>query len=510
MAQTLSATSASPYPTPTPVAAPHVVAWRPVAAIAAAKLAFGFATSSLYGLHRDEFYYLASGRHLAWGYVDQPPLVPALYRLSADLFGSSVAGLHVVPVLIGGVYIALAALLTAELGGGRRAQTLAALVGALGPLYLTTSHFLSTVSLDIVAWAFASLLVLRVIRTGNTRLWVAVGAVVGLGLLNKHTMAIWVLGTGAGLLATPQRRLLANRWAIAGAALAAAIFAPNIVWQAQHHWATVEFVRNLQANNAAASLTQFVPLQLAMVTLAGTIVWIAGLRTLAVDPAWRRFRWLAVAYALCFVGLLIAAGKAYYLGSWYLPLIAVGATSIERRWTASGARRLTAAVLATGLLTAPVFTPILPERLLVAAGLDKANSDMGAMLGWSHVVDQIARIVRTLPAADRRQKVILTEDYSEAGALNLLGPRLGLPTAISGHNTYWWWGHPNTTKTPTVIAVGIPQSLLARYWGHIQQVGTLGDDRTPIDPQERGTTISVCTDQLAPWSTIWPAMRHYG
>ncbi len=485
------------------------IAWLPIALMAAAKVVFQLATSTMYGLHRDEFYYLASGRHLAWGYVDQPPVVPALYRLSAAVFGTSPAGLHVVPALIGGVYVLLAALLVVELRGGPRAQVLAGLVAALAPLYLTISHFLSTVTLDVVVWAVASLLVLRLVRTGDTRLWVPLGAVVGLGLLNKYTTAFWLLGAVGGLLLTPQRRLLASRWALMGGVVAAALVAPNVAWQVQHHWASLEFARRLRAENGPSDVIQFVPLQLGMMTLAGTVVWTAGLWALARRDGWKRERWLAIGYVVCFVVLFALSGKAYYLGSWYLPLVAAGAVVVERSWSRRAGRVLAGAVVVTGLVSAPMFTPLLPEGVAVSIGLDNANKDLGGMMGWPRVLRQVASAVDELTPAERHGAVILTATYSVAGAVNLWGGRYGLPPAISGHNTYWWWGHP-AGYSPAVVTVGLSPTLLSTFWRQVTPVAHLGSSGGAIDPEQRGAVVAICTGQLEPWAAMWPAFRAYG
>ncbi len=485
------------------------IAWRIVLPIAVGKIVFQFATSALYGAHRDEFYYLAGGHHLAWGYVDHPPLVPWIYRLGETVFGHSIPALHVFPALIGGAVVVLGALLARELGGRRRAQVLAATVAAFGPLYGTTSHFLSTVTLDIVFWALASLFVVRIVRTGDVRWWLAVGVVCGAGLLNKHTMAFWIMGAVVGLLATPQRRLLANRWAGAAVAIALVMFLPNVVWQATHHWATLEFLRNLRRNNAGSDLPQFLPLQLGMVSLAGTLVWLAALRRAWSDRAFAQWRWLAVGYVVLLVVLFAAAGKAYYLGSWYLPLVAAGAVVIERRWTERAWRVMTGAVVVTGLVTLPLFTPLLPVRTVTALGIDNVNKDIGGMLGWHDVVDQIAARFHALPRPEQAHATILTEDYSEAGAVDFWHSSARLPEAISGHNSYWSWGYGRAGDGP-VLAVGVDRSVLSRYWGSIVQVGTLqSTDARPIDPQERGVAMYVCRDQRVPWSVIWPRLRHY-
>ncbi|MGH9060501.1 MAG: glycosyltransferase family 39 protein, partial [Acidimicrobiales bacterium] len=326
--------------------------------LAAAKVAFQLATADLYGAHRDEFYYLQSGHHLAWGYVDNPPLVPLLYRLEEVVFGHGVTALAVVPALLGGVYVVVAALITADLGGGRSAQVVAALVAWLGPLFLTTSHFLSTVSLDLLFWALATWLVIRMVRGGDTRGWLAVGLVCGMALLNKDTIAFWAVAAGAGLLTTPQRKLLASRWLAGGVAIALVIAAPNLWWEVRQHWPTIEFLRHLRSNNSASDLSQFVPLQLGIVTIVGTVVWVTGLRAVIRRGDWRDKRWLAHGYAVAFVLLFALAGKAYYLGSWYLPLVAVGAVAAERHWSRRAGRRLAAGVVVTGLVSLSLFTPV--------------------------------------------------------------------------------------------------------------------------------------------------------
>jgi len=486
------------------------VVWSLVAPIAAAKVAFQLCTANLYGAHRDEFYYLESGHHLAWGYVDNPPLVPLLYRLSEEAFGHSVLALAVVPALLGGVFVILGALIAADLGGRRAAQVLTALVACLGPIFLTTSHFLSTVSLDLVFWSLASWLVIRMVRSGDTRLWLVVGVVCGIGLLNKDTMAFWAVAAGVGLLCTPQRALLASRWLAVGVAIALVIFSPNLAWEASHHWATLEFLGNLRKNNSSTDLVQFAPLQLAIVTIAGTVVWIAALRALGRRAEWRSQRWLAYGYAAAFVVLFALGGKAYYLGSWYLPLVAVGAVVVERYWSRRNRRLLAVAIVGTGLLTAPLFTPILPTNVVVAAGFDTANKDLGGMLGWPHVVDQIASVVHGLPAGEGRAAVIFTRDYSEAGAVDFYGPTRGLPSAISGHNTFWLWGYGHPVPGAVVVAIGLPSSFVHRYWSSVTQVATLGTSGPPIDPQERGVPIWVCRDQRTSWTALWPSAKDYG
>jgi 4-amino-4-deoxy-L-arabinose transferase-like glycosyltransferase len=481
-----------------------------ILALAASKVVFQLATSDLYGAHRDEFYYLESGYHLAFGYVDNPPLVPWIYRVERAVFGHSVTSLAVVPALLGGVFVVVGALMAADLGGGRAAQGLCALVAWLGPLFLTTSHFLGTVSLDLLAWSLASWLVIRMVRSGNTRGWLAIGAVCGVGLLNKDTVLFWVVAAGTGLLLTRERRLLRSWWLVAGAAVAIVIALPNLIWEADHGWATLVFLRHLQAENSSSDLVQFVPVQLVLVTIGGTVLWIVALVALARRPEWRSQLWLAYGYGVAFVLLLALGGKAYYLGSWYLPLVAVGAVVVERSWSRVKLRLLVILTVVLGVLVAPYATPVLPPGAAVAAHLDTQNHDLGGMLGWPHVVGQIAAVADMLPPAARRHVVVMTDNYSEAGAVDFFGRPLGLPSAISGHNTFWLWGYGHPSPGVTVIAVGLPASFVHRYWSSVRLASTLGVGGPPIDPQERGAPIWICRGQRLPWAAIWPAAKHYG
>src|SRR6476469_11175120 len=219
--------------------------------VAAIVVAFHLATSTIYSYHRDEVYYLASGRRLAWGYVDQPPLTPFLYRVSDTLFGSTLFGLRIVPALLHGALVVMTALLARELGGDARAQVVAALGAAIAPMLLTTGHFLTTVTPEIVAWCGITLFVIRILNGGDPRWWLAVGALAGLGLLDKWTTGFLLIGLTVGLLLVPERTVLRTPWLLAGIALAFVIWLPNLLWQASHGWPQFEVARGLRNTGEA-------------------------------------------------------------------------------------------------------------------------------------------------------------------------------------------------------------------------------------------------------------------
>jgi 4-amino-4-deoxy-L-arabinose transferase-like glycosyltransferase len=493
----------------TPSTSLPAIAWPVVGVIAAITTAFHLATANVAQPHRDEFYYLAGGHHPAFGYVDHPPIVPLLYRASVALFGDSQFALHVLPSLLGGVFVIVAAYLARELGGRAVAQGLCATLGAVGPLFLATSRFLSTVTLDILAWSLASLLVIRIIRTGNERVWLVLGVIVGLGMENKHTMLFWVAGAAVGLLATPQRRILRSPYALGGAAIAIALSLPNVIWQIDHDWPTLEFLRRLRDDNVG-NRGEYLPLVLAAVTFAGIVVWVTGLVAMfRRGSAFASARWIGLGYLFLVVTIFVAGGKGYYVASWYLPLVAVGAVVIEQRWSRRAVVAVFTAIAITGLVFLPLFTPVFSEPTIAGLGLDDANEDLGGMLGWRHVVNEVAAVVDSLPPEERKHAIILTGSYSEAGSIDFWRSAKHLPPAYSDHNSYWWWGHPHGDDHP-VIAVGIAPVILEQYWDDVHLVKTLGRDGAPIDPEQRGAQISIARDQKQPWSKIWPRLRHYG
>lgn len=483
---------------------------RVVLVVAAAFVAVELAVSPRYGFHRDELYFLACARHLAWGYVDQPPFVPAVARVATDLFGTSPTSLRLLPAVFGGFVVVLSACLAREIGGARRAQLLAATAAATSGQVLAAMHLLSTAAFDVFFWAAVLLTTLRLLRTGDTRWWLAVGSISGVALLNKYNVLFLLVALGVGILATPQRRLLHSRWLVAGAAIALAIWTPNIIWNAQHRWAEVAMLRSLHRENSTlgASLA-FIPSQ---IVIAGPVLvwfWIAGWRRLARHDIARP---LAIAYAVLVVADVLAGAKAYYLSGYYVALFAGGGLWFEERLAAR--RRTTirplALFVAGALAALPLTLPVLPVDTLARRPWEgKLNKDLSATVGWENAVRQVATVVDTLPPAERKDVVLLTGDYGMAGAIDLYGPRYGLPGAISGHNSYWWWGPHGAADTATTIAINMPTSILDSIFSTVVPAGRI-ETGHGVWTEEQGDSIVICRSQITPWASAWNSIRDYG
>ena len=488
---------------------------RRVIAVGAVVFAVLLAFSTRYGFHRDELYFMECARRLQASYVDQPVLTPLIAWVSLKLFGVSLLGLRMWVALAAWATVVIAGLTAREFGGGRRAQLLAAVATATTPIVLGGDHLFGPTAFDLLAWAGLALVVVRIGRTGDTRWWLLGGLILGLGLANKHSVGFFAVALFIGALLSGGRRLVLNRWFLAGAAIALAFTIPDIWWQAQHDWATIAMTRTLgQENGGPANIASFVVGQLLMTALAMVVVWVAGLRFLSRSgrPLWRALAW---AYVILFVFFaLTTGGKIYYLGGAYIYLLGAGAVAIDG-WLAARKARLRTLLLATALTTAlavPLVLPVLPARDL--GRTEKINAVLAESVGWPQLVSSVRTVWFSLPARQRASAVIFASNYGEASAINLLGQGTGLPQAVSGHNTYWWWG-PGNPRATTVVAVmpgpvdgGGDAAYLSKFFSSVRAVATLSNPYG-LHNQEWHGHVYLCTVPRHPWGQMWPQLRQY-
>jgi 4-amino-4-deoxy-L-arabinose transferase-like glycosyltransferase len=488
---------------------------RRVIAVGAVVFAVLLAVATRYGFHRDELYFLDCARHLQASYVDQPVLTPLLAWVSLKLFGVSLLGLRMWPALAAWATVIMAGLTAREFGGGRRAQLLAAVATATMPVVLGADHLFGPTAFDVLAWAGLALVVIRIGRTGDTRWWLLGGLILGLGLANKHSVGFLAVALLIGALLSGGRGLVRSRWFLAGAAIAAAFTIPDIWWQTQHQWPTIAMTRALaQENGGLSNIASWVIGQLLMTALAVVVVWAAGLRFLwrSGRPLWRAMAW---AYAILFVFFaLTTGGKIYYLGGAYIYLLGAGAVAIDC-WLAARKTRFRTLLLATALTAAlalPVVLPVLPARDLGAT--EKINAVLPEYVGWPQLVSSVRTVWFSLPARQRASAVILASNYGEASAINILGQGTGLPHAVSGHNTYWWWG-PGNPRATTAVAVmpgpmdgGGDAAYLSEFFTSVRAVATLSNPYG-LHNQEWHGHVYLCTGPRHPWSQMWPQLRQY-
>lgn len=494
-------------------------------ALAAALFALllGVAFAGGYGWFRDELYYLACSEHLAWGYVDQPPLSPALLALWRGVAGDSLPALRALPALAGALVVLLAGATAREMGGGRFAQALAALAAALAPLVLALSGVWSMNAFDLLAWALLLFLFARLGRTGDARLWPLFGLVAGLGLLNKLSVGFLLAGLAVGLLATGWRRHLRDARTWTGALVAAALFAPHVLWQVLNGWPTLEFMRNAtRLKNAPVSPGAFLLGQVELVA-GGVLLAVAGLAWLLADRDGRRFRPIGIAYLVVLAVFMAQGGKPYYQGPFYPALFAAGAVAIERAAAARSRRwlRVVVPVLLLGNLAAlPFVVPVLPVETHVryAAALGRTPSSeerdrpgrldqhYADMFGWPEMAATVARVWSAIPESERRHCAIYGQNYGQAAAIDFFGRPLGLPRAISGHNSYWTWG-PGDWDGRCVVIIGGDPAEHATLFRECRIEATI--EHPWARSAETGLPVSVCRDLVPPVREIWPRTREF-
>jgi hypothetical protein len=495
-----------------PLARPGAPAWRPLAGTAGAVAAALVLTSGGYGYHRDELYFLRAGRHLAFGYADQPPLTPLVARAASELFGESLVGLRLASALAAGLVVLLTGLLARELGGGRAAQVLAAACMGVSAYLLAVGHLLSTSTFDLLAWTALCWLLVRALRNGGPT-WLAVGAVAGVALQNKALPAFLLAAVVAGLLVVGPRAPLLSPYALAGGAVALIIWAPHLAWQAAQGWPQLALSRAIAAGSSGTSEPWWLllPFQLVLVGPLLVPVWAIGWWRLARDPALRPFRAFALAYPLLAAVFLLTGGKPYYLAGMYPVLLAAGAAPVVG-WVRAGARGraalLGAALAVTGAVNAVLVLPLVPVQHLADTPIVDIRYDTGETVGWPALVRTVADVHGALPAAERATTVVLTRNYGQAGAVDRFGPRLGLPTAYSGHNSYADWGPPPETAG-TVIVVGYGRAELERWCGRVELAARV-DNGIGVDNDEQGTPVWTCRDRRVPWAELWPDLRRLG
>ena len=489
------------------------VAWRALGAVGGLVTAVLVAASGGYGYHRDELYFLQAGRHLSFGYVDQPPLTPLLARVGTELFGDSLVGLRLVSALAAGVVVLLTGLIAREFGGGRGAQALAAGCMAVSAFLLAVGHLLSTSTFDLLAWTAISWLVVRALREGGP-VWAAVGLVAGIGLQNKTLVAFLLAALAVGLLLVGPRSRLRSPWPWFGAGIALLVWTPALVWQATHGWPQLELSEAIASGSSGTSEPPelFVPMQLVLISPMLVPVWAAGLWRLARSPALLASRTFAVAYPLLAAFFLVTGGKPYYLAGLYPVLLAAGAEP-TLRWCRAGVSLLRpvllgAAVALSALVNGVLMLPVVPVGSLGATPIVDINYDAGETVGWPALARTVAGVHRSLSIAEQDASTVLTRNYGQAGAVDRYGSELGLPRAYSGHNSYAEWGPPPESVAVTIV-VGYDRSTLRTWFGSVEEVAQV-DNGVDLDNDEQGTPIWVCRDRLAPWSVTWPDVRHLG
>lgn len=475
------------------------IAWRPVAAVTAALAVLLAAFSGRYGYNVDELYYRLLGtRGPAWGYVDQPPLVPLLTNISTAVFGDTVIGMRIPAILCAAAVVVLGVLITAELGGGVRAQVLSAVCLAGSALVLGLGHVFVTSTMDVVGWCAVMLFVLRALLRQDGRWWLAAGAACGVAIYSKYVILLLPVTVLLGMVLAGPRKPLRDKWLYAGIGLGLLIGAPNLVYQVTHGLPQLDMAEVLGATDGPTNRIVFVPSLLLVLGPALTPIWITGLVRLVRDP---RLRAVGVAFPLMCVQLVIGGGRPDYAGGFLLTLLAAGCIPAER-WMARVPWRRAGLAAALGLSTVVqvlVALPVLPRETLASFPLNNISLES---VGWPELASQVKQVYDALPPGERARAVVLTRNFGEAGALDRYAPGLAV---YSGHNELHRWQPP--ASADVVVAVGFSPGELATSFTSCAEAGRV-DNGLGVENAEQGKPIAVCRGLRAPWAQLWPSY-HY-
>jgi Dolichyl-phosphate-mannose-protein mannosyltransferase len=496
-----------------------------VVVIATALLLFHCYFNNRYGYFRDEFNYLSSGDHLAWGYVDQPPLLPFLVRISREVLGDSLRAIRFLPALAISLTIILAALIAREFDGRRFALILTGITLVIAPMYLSDASLVTTNCLEPLLWMGCAYFAILAVKR-DVRYWLWFGVVAGLGLQEKYSIAIFGFSIIAGLLLTNERKALFNRWLVIGGLVAFLIFLPNVIWNFQNDWPFLQLMRNIRADNrdVQLSVVEFIAQQVLLLHPLNAPVWLAGLIGLLLSKRLKPFRFLGWSYLICLTSFVVLKGKNYYLAPIYPMLLAAGAVLVEalmfriRQFWLEPV--LVLLLLAGGAYLAPIVVPVLPvdgfisymnslpfklprtEHSHESASLPQHYADQ---FGWEELTAMTAVAWSRLTPEERNDCGIFAQNYGQAGAIDFFGPRYGLPRALSGHQTYFLWG-PRGYSGHCLIVIDDDREDLSEIFEQVELVGE-SDNRYAL---EHNIPVWICRG-LKPGklSDFWPHVKKW-
>jgi hypothetical protein len=484
-------------------------------AIAAIVTLIHLLTNGRYGFHRDELQFLSDARHLDWGFVAYPPLTPFLERIGLGIFGVSLVGLRLFSVLAQAAAIVVTGLMARELGGRRLAQVTAALAVALSPLPLFQGTEFQYSSFDYLWWVLIAYFTTRLLRTENPRWWLAIGAVVGVGLLTKYSIIFFIAGILGGVVLTRALRFLLSGWFWGGIALALLIFLPNFLWLVRHDFISYHFLQHIHTRDVGEGRAEgFLSGQFRIcVNLFAAPLWLAGLAGLLRD---RRYRMLAWMYLIPLALFFFGKGRGYYMAAAYPMLLAMGAAAGER-WVASLprlGRRAVEGVFFAGLAVCgayfcAVILPIQSSGPLRDFALQR-NGDLREEIGWNEMVKTVAGIRDSLPAEQQASLGVLAGNYGEQGAIEILGPTYHLPLPISLTNSAWLRGYPAQPPS-TLIVLGFSREAADRAFTSCRLAGHNGNSEGVENEESQDhPDIFVCGGPRLSWPEFRKNYQAFG
>ncbi|RPJ28435.1 MAG: hypothetical protein EHM33_04440, partial [Chloroflexi bacterium] len=404
-----------------------------------------------------------------------------------------------------------------ELGGRRPTQILATLAASIAPFALIQGALIQYVTFDFLWSVLIAYLVIRLLRSEDPRGWIPIGVVIGLGMMTKYTMVMFVAGLVGGVLLTDARRYLRSPWLWGGVALSLLVFLPNLIWQIRHDFISLEFLSSIHARDVEIGradsylIDQFI----SSANIVAIPLWIAGLYYYFFREDGKRFRMIGWMYVIPFLIYLVTRGRGYYLAPAYPMLIAAGAVLWEQRSASPAPNKVISifrpswVALGIGAIFAGALAlPIAPINSAWWNVVSEVHDTFTEQIGWPEMIETVAGIYAGLPEEEKAHAGILAKENDEAAALNLYGPEYGLPKAISGGNTFWLRGYENP-RPETLIIVGYTQEDVNSAFEQCEVAGTITNSYGVENDLRQPPDIFVCRELRWSWPEFWDKVKHY-
>jgi len=493
--------------------------WIPLILLAVAWFGFHVITNGQYGFHRDELQTIDDARHLDWGFVAYPPVTPLIGRLELILFGTSLVGFRVFSAMAVSAIVVLTGLMARELGGKRHAQVLSAAAAGISWVSLIQGAVFQYVSFDYLWGVLVTYLLVRLLKSGDPRWWVPIGATLGIGMETRYTMGFLALSIAGAVLLTPARRVLRSRWLWAGVGASILIFLPNLVWQALHHFVSLDFLSYLHARDLRQGrYSGFYREQLAVcVNPAAVPLTLLGMWFYFFREEAKRYRMLGWVFAIAFALFAIARSRAYYTAPLYPMLIAGGGVWLVELlgylrpvWSRLAYGTQWAAIVAGGIGGVLLVTPVAPIGSRVWNVTSKLHDQFREEIGWPDLAKAVAQVYGSLSPDEQKHTGILTGNYGEAGALNLYGPALGLPHAMGLTNSFWYRGY-DPRVPQTVIVTGFDLKEAQKLF---ESCSVAAKNTNPYGVENEESRdhpdILLCRNLRVGWPLYWARSRRFG
>lgn len=465
-----------------------------------------------YGFHQDELAFLDDGKHLAWGYVESPPFTPFLAFTALKLFGLSLFGVRLFAAIAVSLVMLLTGLITRELGGTRKVQIISAFAALTSPVLLFFASFFSYTTFDYLWWVLTAYMLIKLLKSENPRWWIGIGLVIGLGVLTKYTILVLATGIAIGIIVTPARRYLKSPWLWGGVVLSLVIFLPNVIWQIQHHFISLKFLKSIHSRDIHEGRTAgFLPQQFDNTSIAALLFWIAGLYFYLFSPSGKRYRLIGIVYLVSFTILFLTQGRQYYAAPLYPMLIAAGAVFITSRISPLLKAILYRFTIIVGIVMILIMLPLGTVNSSWWKFSASKNIQLRDEIGWPDLVTTVDKIYSSLSEKEKNNTGILAANYGIAGAIDLYGQQYGLPEVISGVNSYWLRGYPKPSPK-ILIVVGVPSKTIekqkiftkCRLAGHVTNKFGVMNDEALSNPD-----IYICSNPIKPWSEFWNSLQSF-